>query len=280
MNEFKKKIKKEIRGIKRFFTQITPDDLLRSFSEFKDFNASALMVHSSLSAFGHIQGGPASVISTLKKWIGDAPLVVPAHSYCYPDASGRIPIFDLETPSRVGAVTNYLMKLPGSYRSLHPTHSVVAAGAGSDLICEGHELCHTPCGRGTPYEKLINQDCAVLMFGATMNTYTFFHTAEDAAEVPYLYENNPYDLLYKDKKGSVHTLVMRRQDMSFQRRFSEMDQWLESKKLLIKKKLAAGIILFIPSAGMVHDTLVKELKKDPFFLIAKNDNKNHGDRNA
>ena len=32
----------------------------------------------------------------------------------------------------------------------------------------------TPCGVGTPYEKLVTQEFSVLMFGVTLNTYTLF----------------------------------------------------------------------------------------------------------
>ena len=46
---------------------------------------------------------------------------------------------------------------------------------------------------------MVRQDASVLMFGVTLNSYTLFHTAEDEAEVPYCYEEEPYSLRVRDR---------------------------------------------------------------------------------
>lgn len=116
---------------------------------------------------------------------------------------------------------------------------------------------------------MIERRASVLMFGARFQAYTFFHTAEDAAEVPYLYEPSPYNLLARNDDGSILSVRMKRQDMSVARRFVAMDSWLETRGLLVRKTLGCGELLFIPDSSLVHDEIVAELRKDPLFLVAQ-----------
>lgn len=227
-----------------------------------------LMVHSSLSACGKIRGGASTVIGALRAWVGGGTLVLPTHTYCYPDASGIAPVYDAQsTCSLVGKITNEFWRQAGVVRSIHPTHSLAACGPEAEAICTGHEQCETPCGKGTPYERLLQQNCAVLMFGVTLNTYTFFHTAEDAAGLSYLYEESPYTLRYKDRAGQACTLKMWRQNMRIPRRFAEMDGWLEARNLLVRQKLGLGELLYLPQAGTAHRALVEEMKRNPCLLV-------------
>ena len=109
----------------------------------------------------------------------------------------------------------------------------------------------------------------MLMFGATLDSYTLFHTAEDAVKVPYLYLPKQLVLRSKDRKGEVKKIPTWRQDMGVTRRFGEMDVWLEEQKLLMQRKLGMGELLYIPHAAAVHERIVKELKSDPLLLVAE-----------
>src|SRR5262249_53188787 len=163
-------------------------DILNALRCFGDFQSSALLVHSSLSACGWISGGPPTVVRALRDWIGGANLVMPTHSYCYPRAHGTLPLFSTATtPSVVGAISEYFRAVRGVLRSCHPSHSVACMGPLTETLCSAHDASETPCGTGTPYARLIDADCAVLLFGAKFDAYTFFHSAEHDAGVPYQY---------------------------------------------------------------------------------------------
>ena len=153
--------------LKRFTSPISGRKLNQTLGDLIGDRSELLMVHSSLSKCGHILGGPGTVIESLKSFCDT--LVMPTHTYCYPTSGESIgPLFNpVESRSRVGAITEHFRKLAGVRRSIHPTHSVAAAGPLSSLITAKHETCDTPCGRGTPYATLIHRSCAVLMFGAT-----------------------------------------------------------------------------------------------------------------
>jgi aminoglycoside N3'-acetyltransferase len=105
------------------------------------------------------------------------------------------------------------------------------------------------------------------MFGATMDSYTLFHTAEDAAEVPYLYAPEQVTLRTKGPDGIVRSIQMWRQDMGVPRRFEATVDWLSEQGLLVRRKLGLSELLFIPNARNLHDTMVQTLRRDPLFLV-------------
>lgn len=229
-----------------------------------------LMVHSSLSACGHFRRGCLEVIDALRDWNAGGTLAMPAHSYCYPDAEGRAPVFDpRRSLSRVGAITDCFWRQPGVLRSLHPTHSLACEGPHAAHLVAGHERCQTPCGAGTPYEKMIKEDAAVLMWGVTLDAFTFLHTAEEAAMVPYLYEPGLVPLKMLSPDGAVIDFPMRRQDMKVSRRFAALDVWLEERGLLQRRRLGRGELLFMPHSLQVHEAVVSELRRDPWFLTTR-----------
>jgi aminoglycoside 3-N-acetyltransferase len=262
-------LSRAVRHLRRRVVRIDESEVKAALNELGDFRADILLVHSSLSGCGQLVGGAAMVVEVLESWIGPRALVMPTHTYCYPGSDGKAPVYDsCLTGSLVGAITDYFWRQPGVVRSTHPTHSLACRGQGSAEICAGHDLCDTPCGMGTPYEKLVTRDTAVLMFAATMNTYTLFHTAEDAAHVPYLYEPKLCCLSLRSADGSVKPFPMRRQNMRVPRAFQEMAVWLQERSLLVRRELGRGELLFIPDAARVHKLIVQEMRKDPCFLVA------------
>lgn len=241
-------------------------EALQSYGEFK---TDLLLVHSSLSACGSIDGGPATVISALRSWIGDrAALALPTHTWSYPDASGVAPVFDYKsTPSVVGTITNHYWRQTGVVRSQHPSHSIACSGPGAEELIRDHESRETPCGPGTPYLKIAEGNASVLMFGASMESYTLYHTAEDSAEVPYLYMPQQFTLRSRGDDGEVKEIPMWRQDMGVPRRFAATTDWLAEQGLLIRRKLGLGELLFIPSARALHEAVVATMRRDPWFLV-------------
>ncbi|MFN2406719.1 MAG: AAC(3) family N-acetyltransferase [Pyrinomonadaceae bacterium] len=243
--------------------------ILEALQSCNTFNADVLLVHSSLSACGSIEGGPATVISALRSWISPrAVLALPTHTWSYPDKNGVAPIYDYTaTPSLVGAITNYYWPQPGVLRSLHPSHSLACSGPEAEELSAGHEFCETPCGAGTPYQRIAEGNSSVLMFGATLDAYTLFHTAEDAAHVPYLYAPEQVTLRTRRKDGVIQSINMWRQDMTVTRRFAATVDWLSEQGVVVRRRLGLGELLFIPNAQALHETLVRMLRRDPLFLV-------------
>lgn len=254
---------------RRRLVRLNEVQILEALQSYGTFQSELLLVHSSLSACGLIEGGPATVISALRSWISDrAALALPTHTWSYPDESGVAPVFDYtSTPSVVGTITNYYWSQPDVVRSQHPSHSLACSGPGAEELCRDHEIRETPCGARTPYERIAQGNSSVLMFGADLESYTLFHTAEDAAEVPYLYCPEQVTLRTRVTDGSVRSIQMWRQDMRVPRRFAATVDWLSDQNLVVRRKLGLGELLFIPNALALHETMVNTLRRDPLFLV-------------
>ena|SRR5215213_1329237 len=272
-NNFSKRITEGVfrryKRAKRKLVRLDEAKIVAALQSFGAFKSDLLFVHSSLSACGSIDGGPGTVVKSLRAWISDhAALAMPTHTWSYPDATGVAPVYDYEsTPSVVGTITNYYWRQPGIVRSLHPSHSLACSGPAAEKLLAGHESFETPCGIGTPYHQIAQGNSSVLMFGATLDSYTLFHTAEDEAQVPYLYAPEQVMLRTKDKDGSVRSIEMWRQDMSITRRFEATVDWLAEQGLVVRRKLGLSELLFVPSARNLHETMVKTLRREPLFLV-------------
>ncbi|HEY3581805.1 MAG TPA: AAC(3) family N-acetyltransferase [Pyrinomonadaceae bacterium] len=272
-NNFSKRITEGVfrryKRAKRKLVRLNEAKILEALKSCGAFKSDLLFVHSSLSACGSIDGGPQTVVNALRSWIGDRPaLAMPTHTWSYPDKTGVAPVYDYQsTPSVVGTITNFYWRQPGIVRSLHPSHSLACSGPDAERFLAGHENFETPCGEGTPYSQIAHGNSSVLMFGATMESYTLFHTAEDEAEVGYLYAPEQVTLRTKEKDGSVRSILMWRQDMSIARCFAARTDWAVDQDLVIRRKLGLSELLFIPDARALHAKMVQKLREDPLFLV-------------
>jgi aminoglycoside 3-N-acetyltransferase len=121
--------------------------------------------------------------------------------------AARDPVFDArETPSMVGLITEAFRRSAGVVRSLHPTHSVAVWGNRAEAIITSHHLAETPCGRPTPYGKLLEYDGKILFAGVPVSTMTFIHFLEEEIEpqLPFpVFAAEKYALRWKDEAGAV-----------------------------------------------------------------------------
>jgi aminoglycoside 3-N-acetyltransferase len=254
------------RVLHRLRTPIRPEQMRTTLNRLIGDGSEILFVHASLSSCGRFTAGPGDVLCGLHE-ICDT-LAFPTQTYCYPSSPGEVgPLFDPETtPSKTGLLTEIFRTQTGTLRSIHATHSLAASGALAEEICSGHYRHRTPCGAGTPYNRLVERRAAVLLFGVTFHCYTLFHTAEDASGSEFAYERGRLDRLrVVDERGDQHDCWSRRQSR-VSRRFEEAGGLLESVGLARRVTLGRADLLYVPNCSAVHDFLVERLRKTPDFL--------------
>lgn len=149
-----------------------------------------VLAHTSLSSIGWVEGGAPAVVEALTRAVGPSGTALfPAHTG-HPGISPACPpVFDARaTPSLgVGVIPEAARLHPRAVRSLQPTHSVTAIGARARWYTEGHEDCDTPCGVGSPYEKLSRPgtDGRILLLGCDHHRNTSIHMVEELGLAPY-----------------------------------------------------------------------------------------------
>jgi len=168
-----------------------------------------LLVHSSFDEFQGFAGNPTDVILALQEAVGcSGTLLMPTSPFTGTavDYVSTHPVFDVsKTPSRMGLITELFRRSPGVMRSVHPTHAVAAWGANAPEIVKDHHLADTPCGRHTPYGRLLDCDGKILFLGTDIDVMTFFHTVEEELErrMPFSpFTTQVFSLVCKDKDGN------------------------------------------------------------------------------
>jgi len=225
-----------------------------------------LLVHSSLSSFGHVVGGPGSVIAALLEAIGpEGTLVLPTLTFSTIDRHN--PVFDVRrTPSVVGRITEVFRHREDVMRSLHPTHSCAATGPGARGLLEGHEKDVTPCGRRSPYARLIDAGGKIVFLGVTLACNTTFHALEEMAGVPWLFDRWE-DLWTIDRDGEKIHVPSRRHSENMARDFAKMEPILERESILVRGSIGAAEVRVVQATPM--ERLVLEmLTRDPFLLLS------------
>ncbi|MET8447210.1 AAC(3) family N-acetyltransferase [Streptomyces sp. NPDC005209] len=168
-----------------------------------------LLVHSSLSSLGWVNGGAVTVVQGLLDALGpQGTLAVPTQTGDVSDPAvwsnppvpeawwerirATMPEYDpLLTPSReVGVLPETVRTWPGALRSAHPQTSFAALGPRAAEIVEGHAPdCRL--GERSPLARLEKLGARVLLLGAGYATCTSFHLAEYRIPAPLVRVGRP-----------------------------------------------------------------------------------------
>ena len=146
-----------------------------------------VLVHSSLSGLGWVEGGAETVIDALVEAVGPGGTVLfPTLTGTEHDGPEHPPIIELmATPCWTGRVPETARRRPEAMRSVHPTHSVSAIGARAADFTTGHEASRTPCDQHSPYVRLMEEGGKILLLGGvTHESNTTLHALEEMAERP------------------------------------------------------------------------------------------------
>lgn len=158
---------------------VTKEDIVAGLRQIGVAPGDLLQVHSSLSAFGYVEGGADTVVEALLEAVGpDGTVMMPTFNH------GAADIFDIRTtPSVSGAITEALRRRPQAFRSLHPTHPLAAIGPLAELLTRNHLAAGT-FGLYSPLGKLAAMGGKILLLGVGMNVNTMAHIGEMLYGVP------------------------------------------------------------------------------------------------
>ncbi len=166
--------------------KVRPDALRRDLEEAGIRAGDVLLVHSSLKAIGWVDGGPMSVVHALQDAVSPrGTLVMP--TFTYNVAGWGLGAFDVaQTPSATGLLTECFRRMPGVFRSCHPSHSFAAWGALARDIAHA-PLGYSPLGAGSPLDLVRLAGGKILLAGVGQERNSTLHLAECLAPVPYLH---------------------------------------------------------------------------------------------
>ncbi len=224
-----------------------------------------VMVHSSLRSVGLFENSAKIVTEALLNVIGtEGTLLMPALTYR--NVTELHPVFDHKnTPSCVGALTEYFRCQPKVVRSLHPTHSVCAAGRLAVELTQNHQLDETPCGPNSPFRKLNDYNGKILFLGCGAKPNTLIHAVEELLVPPYLFgPERVYTMI--PSEGSPYTRKYITHGFSgFRQHYDRIIDYLDPTHYSVGTMGKAQCILV--NASSVWETAYQMLKSNPFALV-------------
>ncbi len=171
------------------------------------------------------------------------------------------------TPSRVGSLTNYVLKQPGRARSDHPTHSLAALGKRAAEFCAGHSWKEgaSTFDRNGPWGKLIDWDGKILWLGTDMRTQTAVHVVEDWMQLPYM---SKCIALVEDggKTIEVETTMSPKGPRDFYRKDSKVALAWDAAGLYTKGKVCKADCRLMSAPGFI-DWLWNKQLEDPAIIL-------------
>ena len=250
---------------------LSKSDLIKGFREIGIKDSTKLLVHSSLSSFGYVEGDTDTIIDALIESVSpNGTVLVPTLTGSAELSSDNPPIFDvLNTPCWTGKIPETFRKRKNARRSYHPTHSVSGIGADVDILIKNHHEDTTPCGIKSPYYKLGEVGGYILLIGVGFDVSTTFHTVEELAEVDYHLQKEMTNCTVIKEDGTKMTV--RNYLHSYlgpERNFPIMEEIFKEKEIMRYTQIGKALIRMFPTKESIEITL-DYLKKDPLFLAKK-----------
>lgn len=241
------------------------DDIVSALRRLGIGSGETIWAHSSLSAFGRVDGGANTVIDGLLDTVGpNGTVALPTFTWREFHAAHEV-VFDLaETACETGIIPETFRKRPGVRRSLHICHSVAALGPQTEnLLGDG---VRSFWGRAV-FDALYACDAWNVMLGVGYQSCTALHAAEEIVQVPYR--------SYRDFVGSrvrlpdgtelpCVSVEYLRQDDSFND-FAKMEGILAAKGRLEATQVGNARV----TAARIRDVIdeaVERLRENPRFL--------------
>ncbi len=227
----------------------------------------SLMVHSSLNAAGRFENRAQIFIDAFSTVLGPSgTLLMPCLTYEY--VTREKPFFDIRTtPSCVGALTEYFRCLPGTLRSLHPTHSVCAIGRNAAFFLEDHHLDHTPCGPQSPFRKLKETGGKILFMGCGLRPNTSMHSIEELTEPAYLFgEPLTYTIIRMNGTAWKKEYIPHNFE-GYEQRYDRVEEVLEPGDYKRGKILDADSWLL--DTGPLWEKVHLKMTRQPLYFVDK-----------
>ncbi len=220
-----------------------------------------LLVHSSLKATGAADA--EAIIAALLDALGpEGTLLLPALTYLQDPPW----VHDTRnTPVCIGWVPEYFRRRPGTVRSLHPTHSVCAAGARAEEITGDHRLDTTPCGPNSPFTRNLREGGQILMLGCGLAPNTSMHAIEEIAGAPYAL-GKPAEYTLTDASGRTFRKVYTPHGFG-----ATLQQYPRVRGVLREPDLRSGMVgragAHLMDAAALLAAVTQAMRSDPYHFV-------------
>jgi len=170
--------------IKKFRTPMTEEEfkkLLTGKLELKE--GDVVFVHSAMGKL-NINFSSVKILEILLETVGnEGTLLFPCWQYVgRAEDYLRNPdfVFDVEnSPTMLGLLSEVARRHPNAHRSCHPIASICAIGKYAEELLATHHLDIYPCGKKSPYYKMLKYNPKIIGIGEKVVSLSFIHCVEE-----------------------------------------------------------------------------------------------------
>jgi aminoglycoside 3-N-acetyltransferase len=233
-------------------------DLHRALRRLGIAETDTVLVHSNFEPHSGFKGTPADLANAFATFFGDRGnllmVSIPFRGTAY-DHLALNKTFDVrKTISMMGLVTEMFRRRPGTLRSLHPTHPVLAAGKDAAWLVAGHEDCLYACGPGSPFEKFAQLGGKILFFDVGFGAITFFHHVEhlvkDQIPAP-VYDDRLFEVPVVDAAGVKRTVKSYAYSKNLPRRAEKLEDEMRRRGTIRRGKVGNSRMLLVTAADVL-----------------------------
>ena len=228
-----------------------------------------LLVHSSLKSLGSVTGGAETVVRGIQHALGETgTLLMPALTYETVDGLHNDVFSAKDTPSCVGALTEYFRKMDGVERSINPTHSVCGIGRYAKEMLTTHQLDNTPCGPHSPYKLLGEIGGQILFIGCGLSPNTSMHGIEEVVQSPYLFGDTYKYRIYNTMREKSYMDCKRHSFKHVTQRYDRLINVLDHGTTLKYGKVLDADC-YLVDAKALWKMGIEVLQRDPLYFVDK-----------
>ncbi len=234
-------------------TVVTQRDIAEGLRPMGLREGDRVMVHSSLSSMGHVEGGSQSVVEAFLEILGpQGTLMVPTFTH-----SGTEYFDPLVSPSKNGAITEAVRRHPAARRSLHPTHAVAVIGPDAEALIRD-DLERGALGRDCALDRLARKGGWVLLLGVDHQVNSTIHIGEDYAGDPdrharFSPQNPKAVILNHPERGEMEVLLTSMMGSTVA--FKKMEEELRRRGQIVDGRIGAARCQLMKGQDVVDATM-------------------------
>jgi aminoglycoside 3-N-acetyltransferase len=270
--------KKKARGLRKFIRWLGSegrDSLDAGFRRLGVRRGMTVVVHSSLSSFGHVRGGAQTVIDSIKGAItSDGKVIMPTFTYQsgYGTAAPRDIVpqkgFTLEMPvvRDVGVIPETFRRNGDVFRCHHPIFSFAFWGQGAEQLAAKYSMADSLTPE-SPLGEVLGDDGYLLLLGVDFSVASLLHAAEYAADVPYAGYQSYFGL--RGENGSDQ--IVRLRTTGHSEEFRKLEGILLSKSVPHRTEIIGTAVCRLVKAKELFKVAVMLLRSQPDIFLCVND---------
>jgi aminoglycoside 3-N-acetyltransferase len=228
---------------------VKKEDIILGLKQIGLKKGDIVLLHSSLSSLGHVDGGAHTVVEAFLELL---------------DKTGTLVVPAFHEP---GAIPDLVKKYPEAICSVHPLAAVCAIGGSAEKICADHWKQESAFGEGTPYSKVADMGGYVCLMGVDQNQNSSLHYVEAKLNLDYLRITPEYT--FETPEG----LVTKNWEWhpGGKKDFLKLDRVFLRTGIMRIGEIGDSVVRLMRSSEML-DNAYDEGINDPAFFLSDNPN--------